>query len=71
MNGNIYSVPYDNMSKNLAQGIEIVKNVEDAFNKITLHDNSYINNKLKYGSKIYKSYISPKSFYNFVKKKIK
>ena len=31
---------------------------------------SYFSSKLKYGRKIYKTYISPISFYNFFKSKL-
>tara|TARA_B100000575_G_scaffold162055_1_gene129476 strand:- start:1675 stop:2775 length:1101 start_codon:yes stop_codon:yes gene_type:complete len=68
--GNLASLPYDNMNKNLKNGIEIVNNVEDALLKVKNLRISYISNKLKYGRKIYKTYISPISFYNFVKSKL-
>lgn len=68
--GNLASLPYDNMNKNLINGIEVVDDVNDALAKIKNLKISYFNAKLKYGRKIYKTYISPISFYKFVKSKL-
>ena len=58
------------MSKNLKNGIVVVDDVDDAIIKVKNLKISYISNKLKYGRKIYKTYISPISFYKFVKSKL-
>ena len=58
------------MNKNLKNGIEVVNDVDDALVKVKNLKISYINNKLNYGRKIYKTYISPITFYNFVKSKL-
>ena len=71
MKGDINSYPYDNMKNELKKGIQIVKNVDDAIDKINKYNKKYIIEKLNYGSKIYNSYISPKAFYNFIEKKIR
>ncbi len=71
MEGDINSLPYDDMENKLKKGIEVVKNIEDAIDKINKYDHKYIKDKLNYGSKIYNSYISPKAFYSFIEKKIK
>ena len=68
--GNLKSLPYDKMDKKLKKGIEIVKDVNDALKKVTTLNEVQIKNKLKYGRKIYKTYISPISFYNFIKSKL-
>ena len=68
--GNSASLPYDVMSKNLKNGIEVVNDVDDALIKVKNLKISYINSKLNYGRKIYKTYISPITFYNFVKSKL-
>jgi len=65
--GNLKSLPYDKMDKKLKKGIEIVEDVNDAFKKVTQFNKVQIKNKLKYGRKIYKKYISPNSFYKFIK----
>ena len=58
------------MNKNLKNGIEIVNDVNDAIKKVKNLKKSYFSSKLKFGRKIYKTYISPISFYNFVKSKL-
>lgn len=65
--GNLKSLPYDKMDKKLKKGIEIVEDVNDALKKVSQFDKVQIKNKLKYGRNIYKKYISPNSFYKFVK----
>ena len=71
LEGEINGDPYDDMDKNLKNGITVVKNVDDAIKKITNHNKDYIMKKLEYGNKIHQAYVSPKSFFNFVKDKIK
>ena len=71
MKGNTNSYPYDNMKNELKKGIEVVKDIDDAIDKINKYDQKYIKDKLNYGSKIYNSYIAPKAFYSFIEKKIK
>lgn len=66
LKGDINSRPYDNMDNKLVNGIEVVRDVDDALKKITTYNNSYIKNKLEYGYKIYKNYISPKNFFDFL-----
>ena len=68
--GDLASLPYDNMNKNLKNGIEVVNDVNDAISKVKNLKKSYFSSKLKFGRKIYKTYISPISFYNFVKTKL-
>ncbi len=65
--GNLKSLPYDKMDKKLKKGIEVVEDVNDAFKKVTTLNKIQIKNKLKYGRNIYKKYISPNSFYKFIK----
>ena len=71
MKGNTNSYPYDNMKNELKKGIEVVKDIDDAIDKINKYDQKYIKDKLNYGSKIYNSYITPKAFYSFIEKKKK
>ncbi len=70
LEGDIHSTPYDNMDKNLKNGITFVKNVEDAINKIINCDKDYIMKKLEFGLKIHRKYISPFSFFSFVKERL-
>ena len=65
--GNLKSLPYDKMDKKLKKGIEVVEDVNDALKKVRTLNKIQIKNKLKYGRNIYKKYISPNSFYKFIK----
>ncbi len=71
MTGDSNSYPYDNMKNNLKKGIQVVKDVDDAIDKINKYDQKKIKDKLNYGTKIYNSYISPTAFYRFIEKKVK
>ena len=62
-----FYMEFDKMDKKLKKGIEIVEDVNDALKKVSQIDKVRIKNKLKYSRNIYKKYISPNSFYKFVK----
>ena len=55
------------LNKKLKKGIEVVEDVNDALKKVTTLNKIQVKNKLKYGRNIYKKYISPNSFYKFIK----